>query len=91
MNFVNQILEKVNKINSPKTIVLIDGDDPRMIEAAKKIKETTNIQTLLLVEKEIQPVDGLNFINIFTDSEKINVMIEKYVELRKGKETLEQA
>ncbi|TNK83775.1 phosphate acetyltransferase [Mycoplasmopsis pullorum] len=91
MNFVNQILEKVNKINSPKTIVLIDGDDPRMIEAAKKIKETTNIQILLLVEKEIQPVDGLNFINIFTDSEKINVMIEKYVELRKGKETLEQA
>ncbi|MEE3928407.1 phosphate acetyltransferase [Mycoplasmopsis ciconiae] len=91
MKFTDKIVNQVNAINKTKKIVLIDGDDKRMIEAAKELAKFKNIELTLLVEEDKNCECGLNFENIFSDKELIEKMVTKYVELRKGKETEEQA
>ncbi|VEU74585.1 phosphotransacetylase [Mycoplasmopsis citelli] len=91
MNFELSLQTKVKQLASQKTIVLIDGDDPRMVQAAKELQKHSNIKTILLVEDDKDKVEGFNFVNIFEDKDKLEHLTAKYVELRKGKETLEQA
>ncbi|UUM19924.1 MULTISPECIES: phosphate acetyltransferase [unclassified Mycoplasma] len=91
MNFELALQQKTQNLSSVKTIVLIDGDDPRMVSAARELQKFSNIKTILLVENNQHKVDGLEFINIFQDQEKLELLTNKYLELRKGKETLEQA
>lgn len=91
MNFL-EILESKISILKPKTILLVDGDDNRTIEAVKKIEKFKNINLILLTEKD-QDIKAKNVkvININNDPEKMDKLIKKYVELRKGKDTEEQA
>ncbi|WP_025755129.1 phosphate acetyltransferase [Mycoplasmopsis cricetuli] len=91
MNFETLLQNKVLQLKNTKTIILIDGDDQRMIQAAKELKKYTNIKPILLVEKDEDKIEGLEFINIFKDQAKTKQFIDKYLEIRKGKETLEQA
>ncbi|VEU76412.1 phosphate acetyltransferase [Mycoplasmopsis columboralis] len=91
MNFELLLQKKVSELPNAKTIVLIDGDDKRMVQAAKELEKHSNIKTILLVEKDEDKVEGLNFVNIYADQAKLEYLTNQYLELRKGKETLEQA
>ncbi|WP_027334294.1 phosphate acetyltransferase [Mycoplasma elephantis] len=89
MNFVKYLDEQVKKLETKK-IVLIDGEDKRTQEAAKILKKYKNIKTILLTDKDIENND-LSFLNINDDLEKKDKYVNDYVEIRKGKETKEQA
>ncbi|QDY88712.1 phosphate acetyltransferase [Mycoplasma anserisalpingitidis] len=92
MKFIDLLDKKINEINTTKKIVLIDGDDNRSIEAAKLLaKKYKNVEVTLLVEKDHEPVDNLQFLNMNNDKNVIEQMVKDYVVLRKGKETEEQA
>ncbi|WP_027334916.1 phosphate acetyltransferase [Mycoplasmopsis felifaucium] len=90
MNFLSLLETEVQKLEN-KTILLIDGDDPRAISAAILAKKYKNLNIVLLVEKEIENTDGLNIINMNQNSDKIEELANKYVEIRKGKDTIETA
>ncbi|AWX70429.1 phosphate acetyltransferase [Mycoplasmopsis anatis] len=92
MKFIDLLDKKIKSINTTKKIVLIDGDDNRSIEAAKKLAQKyKNIEVTLLVEKDHEPVENLHFVNMNNDKSVIEQMVKDYVVLRKGKETEEQA
>ncbi|WP_338822766.1 phosphate acetyltransferase [Mycoplasmopsis felifaucium] len=90
MNFLSLLDAELQKLEN-KTILLIDGDDPRAISAAILAKKYKNLNIVLLVEKEIENTDGLNIINMNQNPDKIEELANKYVEIRKGKDTIETA
>lgn len=91
MKFTDKLNSQIETIKNKKHIILIDGDDPRMIEAAQKLAVYKNIELTLLVEKQTPNINGLNFVDINSNHELIKQMVDKYVEIRKGKENEEQA
>lgn len=95
MKFEHLLSKNVESMSSTRHILLIDGDDSRSIEAAKILKKFTNIKVTLLLEKSLEEygIDqkDLNFLNMNDDKQKILKYVNQYFELRKGKETFEQA
>ena len=84
--------------NNPKTIVFTEGTDPRILEASARLLSGTFLTPILIGNKEevleaadreclnmrdVQVYDPLNY-------EGMDEMVEKMVELRKGKMTPEQ-
>lgn len=90
MNFVNYLENQINALPSKKRIALIDGKDARTQKAAKLLQKYSNIETILLVD-QATTIKGLNILDITHDNVKIDHYIKQYVEIRKGKETAEQA
>ncbi|ADE19786.1 phosphate acetyltransferase [Mycoplasma crocodyli] len=91
MKFTDILNKKINSIKTKKRIVLIDGNDQRSIDASKILSAYKNIEVILLLEKADEKLNGYNTLNMFEDKQKIETYINQYVELRKGKETSEQA
>lgn len=96
-----QIIEdlKVKLQGNKKVIVLPEGEEPRVLEAAQRTKEEGIIDIILLGNREeIEKVasekgfniEGIEIRDPNTDS-KFDEYVEKFVELRKGKNTLEDA
>ncbi|VEU78241.1 phosphotransacetylase [Mycoplasmopsis columbinasalis] len=84
MSFINLVTKKVNEL--PKTkIVLIDGADPRAIDAAKQLAAYKNLEVSLLVETD-KDVLSNQFINIFADQSKLKALANDYKELRNKKD-----
>ena len=84
--------------NSPKTIVFTEGTDPRILEASARLLSGTFLTPILIGNREevleaadreclnmrdVQVLDPLNY-------DGMDEMVEKMVELRKGKMTPEQ-
>ncbi|AKA50016.1 phosphotransacetylase [Mycoplasmopsis gallinacea] len=90
MNIEALLETKVSNLKSVKKIVLIDGDDERMQKAAKLLAQHKNIETVLLVEEDVKGSSNLNFLNINADNKKMEELAQKYFEIRKGKESMEQ-
>ncbi|WP_369027402.1 phosphate acetyltransferase [Mycoplasmopsis synoviae] len=90
MNYELNLKSQVDALKSVKKIVLIDGDDQRALDAVRELKAQKNIEVLLLTEKQ-ENSSEFEFVNIFADEAKTKKYVEQYLELRKNKETLEQA
>ncbi|MFL1037935.1 phosphate acyltransferase, partial [Mycoplasmopsis synoviae] len=90
MNYELNLKSQVDALKSVKKIVLIDGDDQRALDAVRELKAQKNIEVLVLTEKQ-QNSSEVEFVNIFADEAKTKKYVEQYLELRKNKETLEQA
>ena len=74
-----------------KTIVLPEGEDPRTIEAAKKIVEEDLANLIILGDPEQISVEGVTVIDP-KNAEKHEAYAEKFAELRAKKGvTIEQA
>lgn len=80
MNYINNlVIKKVKKDNTKKKIVFPEGDDPRVIEAVKKlVKSDKPIIPILLTDKPIS-LEGIENITIdsFDDKELIDLFVEK--------------
>nr|WP_307908940.1 phosphate acyltransferase [Mycoplasmopsis bovis] len=88
MDFEKRLKGIVNTL--PKTkILLIDGSDQRSIEAANKLAEFNNLEITLLVENDDKIDTKANVVNMNKDANKLELLAQKYVELRKGKEDIE--
>lgn len=82
-----------------KTIVLPEGNDKRILEAAEKLHKEAVIEVVLLGNKEevqkIAKENGFDIegIQILTpaEDERYEKYVDAFVELRKGKNTREQA
>ena len=98
MSFIDEVKEKASK--NIKTIVLPESNDPRVLEAARKVTDQGFAKTILLGDevklKEIAQennisLDGITIINP-TMSDKLESYIQKLYELRQAKGmTLEKA
>lgn len=92
MKFKEYIIDKLKQKNGKKKILFVDGKDKRAIEAVKLHNQDEIIEAILLVEKKSDIPEGVkNYINMEDWVSKENVLIDKYVEKRKGKETADQA
>ncbi len=90
MDFEKRLKGIVNTL--PKTkILLIDGSDQRSIEAANKLAEFNNLEITLLVENDDKIDTKANVVNMNKNANKLELLAQKYVELRKGKEDIEAA
>ena len=92
MEFKKYITKKIESLSSEskKKVLFIDGQDQRAIEAAKKHVNDNYIEPILLLSKEMD-TQGIKSILISSFKDKEQELIEKYVEKRKGKETIEDA
>ena len=81
--------------NDPRKIVLPDGPDPRILEAAARLKKEGFLTPILIgnvdefkaaSEKGGYDIEGIEILDPAT-SELMESMVEKMVELRKGKMT----
>ncbi|WP_406617073.1 phosphate acetyltransferase [Mycoplasmopsis adleri] len=90
MNFIDIVDSNIKKLES-RTILLIDGDDKRAIDAAKELEKYPNLKIILLVEKPLNIKTKATILNMNEDPNKIEALAQKYVELRKGKDTIEAA
>ena len=84
--------------NSPKSIVFTEGTDPRILEASARLLSGTFLTPILIGNKEevLEAADRecLNMSNVVVydplNYDGMDEMVEKMVELRKGKMTPEQ-
>ncbi|TDV23572.1 phosphate acetyltransferase [Mycoplasmopsis mustelae] len=94
MDFQKELELKILKNNentkSKKTILLIDGDDQRSVEAAKLVEKSQLVNVVLLVNKINGSLPPSIRQEIMT-AEKQQIFANHFFELRKGKETLESA
>lgn len=97
LSLIDELKEKLDGKN--KVIVLPEGEEPRILEAAQRTKEEGIIKLILLGnEEKIREIakekgfdiEGIEIRNPETDS-KFDEYVEKFVELRKGKNTKEEA
>lgn len=97
LSLIDELKEKLE--GKDKVIVLPEGDEPRILEAAQRTKEEGIIKLILLGnEEKIREIakekgfdiEGIEIRNPETDS-KFDEYVEKFVELRKGKNTKEEA
>lgn len=85
MNFMDNIKELV-KNKEKKTIILTEGDDPRVVEAIEKVLDYCNV---IVIGKLIKDIPGVKTID---PSEYIDSFSKELYELRKEKGlTLEEA
>ncbi|VEU59870.1 Phosphate acetyltransferase (plasmid) [Mesomycoplasma neurolyticum] len=85
----NQIKLK-NETNSKRKIVIIDGDDQRAVDAANLLVQSKLITPVLLVDKLHKNISDEIIQEVMSDDKK-EKFGELFFELRKGKETLENA
>lgn len=85
MSFTKLIEQKVQKLGSKK-IVLIDGDDPRTLEAAKILEKYDNLEIILLVEKSLTTSLKAKILNINEDQNKLKELATAYKKLRNEKD-----
>ncbi|WP_322961651.1 phosphotransacetylase [Mycoplasmopsis cynos] len=94
MNFKKEIEAKVQSLNrdckSKKTILLIDGEDERSIEAAKLLVKNGLVNVILLVKEKNDSLSDEIQQEVIS-LEKQEAYAIQYFELRKGKDTLEVA
>ena len=84
--------------NNPKTIVFTEGTDPRILEASARLLSGTFLTPILIGNREevLEAADRecLNMSNVVVydplNYDGMDEMVEKMVELRKGKMTPEQ-
>ena len=97
LSLIDELKEKLE--GKDKVIVLPEGEEPRILEAAQRTKEEGIIKLILLGnEEKIREIakekgfdiEGIEIRNPETDS-KFDEYVEKFVELRKGKNTKEEA
>ena len=97
LSLIDELKEKLDGKN--KVIVLPEGEEPRILEAAQRTNEEGIIKLILLGnEEKIREIakekgfdiEGIEIRNPETDS-KFDEYVEKFVELRKGKNTKEEA
>ena len=90
------MIQKLKK--NPKKIVFTEGEDPRILEAAARLLSGTFLTPILIgnpekiykvADEECLNVKGVTILQPHT-YEKMDEMVEKMVELRKGKMTAEQ-
>lgn len=97
LSLIEELKEKLQ--GKDKVIVLPEGEEPRILEAAQRTKKEGIIKLILLGnEEKIREIakekgfdiEGIEIRNPETDS-KFDEYVEKFVELRKGKNTKEEA
>ncbi|VEU75467.1 phosphate acetyltransferase(phosphotransacetylase) [Mycoplasmopsis maculosa] len=88
MNFKTLLNNEVSKLTR-RRILIIDGDDKRAIDAAKELEKYSNLEIILLTEKNENINTKAQVLNMFANEEKIEELANKYFELRKGKEDIE--
>ena len=90
------MIQKLKK--NPKKIVFTEGEDPRILEAAARLLSGTFLTPILIgdpekiykvADEECLNVKGVTILQPHT-YEKMDEMVAKMVELRKGKMTEEQ-
>lgn len=81
-------LEQQNETKSLRSVLIIDGADPRAIAAAKLLKEKNLVKPVLLVDEEIPNLDVDQHIVNFQEKMEF---IKEFLKFRKGKETPESA
>ncbi|VEU65793.1 phosphotransacetylase [Mesomycoplasma conjunctivae] len=91
MNYQKELEKSVidnQKDSGLKTILIIDGEDKRAIKAAELLSKNKLVEPILLTKNKIENTSVKQ--HIFNETE-YQEFVEKFVELRKGKETLEAA
>lgn len=97
MDIFNELIEKVNGKNI--RIVFPEGEDKRVLGACRRLKDENLITPVVLGKRaEIEAtskengisLENLEIIDVET-AEDMEYMIDKFVEIRKGKNTREQA
>lgn len=91
MKFTSLIEKRIKAMKTKKRIAFIDGDDSRALDTIKQLEQFPNVELTLLVETDVKSKTNTKFININKDKQKQKDLAQKYFELRKGKETIEQA
>lgn len=76
------------KLSGIKKILIIDGIDPRAVEAAKQLKDQGLVHPILLCEEKFDS-KGVD-IEVMSE-EKIQAFAKEFFEFRKGKETEESS
>lgn len=89
------LLKNKTEESSKRKIVFVEGWSNRMQSAVNTLEADQLVDTVSIFETKSQ-FDGAsnkpkNYIIIEEDAELYNELVEKYVEIRKGKETKEQA
>lgn len=87
-NLFEEIKDKLKGSNL--SIVLPEGTDERIIEAALKLKEDGIIQPIVIGSKNDLEHTGLTVIDP-NSYEEMDELVQVFMELRKGRETEEQA
>ncbi|WP_027120412.1 phosphotransacetylase [Mycoplasmopsis lipofaciens] len=92
MKFTSLIAEKVNNLDRPKKIVLIDGDNKIALSAAKELAKFKNIELILLEDKQ-QTCESccnenpkIKFLNLLNETKKTEELAQQYFEMREAKE-----
>ncbi|MBU4690129.1 phosphotransacetylase [Mycoplasma sp. ES3157-GEN-MYC] len=70
MKFTSLIQHNIEKIKNKKRIIIVDGDDIRAQEAAQILEQYSNLEVVLLVEKDININTKAQVININSDLAK---------------------
>lgn len=95
MDFQEKILDALRKkiiSEGLKNLLLIDGDDSRAQAVARKIQEQQLAKVALLVDVlPKEPPKDLEFVALDSQNVLTEKLVELYLEIRKGKETKEQA
>ncbi|UUD35050.1 phosphotransacetylase [Mycoplasmopsis caviae] len=91
MKFTSLIEKRVKAIKTTKRIIFVDGDDTRALEAVKQLEKFKNIEITLLTENDVNLQTSAKVIDINKDKQLQDQLAQKYFELRKGKESIEQA
>ncbi len=72
------------------SVLFIDGDDPRALEAALYLAKNKLAKPIMLVEKKSQILkNGLEYLSMDQEAKTIDKYATKLAEIRKGKEDLE--
>lgn len=87
-HFIDQIKDTLKSYN--QTIVLPEGDDPRIQEAAIRLHEEGIITPIVIGDAPELAAGGIQVIHPET-YEQLDELVEAFVERRKGKTTEEQA
>ncbi|WP_033161388.1 phosphate acetyltransferase [[Mycoplasma] collis] len=93
MNFQKTLENKIklkNETNKKRKILIIDGDDQRAVETAKLFIKSQLVTPVLLVDKLHSNLTNEIIQEVMT-SEKKSKFSQLFFELRKGKESLENA
>ena len=87
MNFIDEVIAKAKMAN--KTIVLPEGNDNRVLEAARSLTDEKIAKVILLGNEEEIKAKGINLEGIKVinpeKSEKLNEYANLFYELRKEK------
>ena len=94
-NSMRRLLKKKNQTNGKRKILFVEGWSKRMQMAINIVETEDLLETLCLFETRAQleqmNIKPKNYLIIEEETELFNELVDKYIEVRKGKETREQA